>query len=309
MNIQPISAGYINIKNYKVAKSSNNYNNPTFKGEENNNIDKRRIANAMKALALSSAVAFTPAMISCGTDELNEYCDHPNHMDPPYPSDSTNVGKDTIYTGKTYETPEIKMLRYKVDGNDTTKIGSVTFSKSIIHVPYNAHKSSELQTVAKFIDILGLKTKNINKEYAATKSFDYNMIPAQLTWLNERTGTVNQLKYNGYDSKDNKIKMDLISIPADSNPIERQLNLIVAGNNKLLVHIFDKEGIQKYDEQLYTLDNDTISQFNINENNNFEKICEYSKGKDSTTVSVKDRSGNKYNLANFDVLTAISEEK
>ena len=274
---------------------------------ESKDIDEKRIFNAMQALALGSMIAFTPSMVSCGKTELED-CDHPNHINPPFPNDSTDIDVDTIYTGKTYEVPELIMQRYKVSDNDTLKFGSVTFSPGVVHVPYNAHKSSELQTVLNFIDVLGLQTQNINKEYV-TKSFAYNEIPAQLTWLNEKTGTVNQLKYNGYESEDNSIKMDLISIPEETSPIERRLNLIVAGNDKLLVHIYDKEGKTKLSEQLFTLDNDTISQFNINDNNNFEKVCEYSRGNNPSSVSAKDKAGNTYKLANFDILTAISEEK
>ncbi len=308
MNIQAISS--INFRG-----NSTKYEKPSKKQtiltnlENQPQIDRKRLANAMKALALSSAIVFTPAMISCGKDEIIEDCDHPNHINPPFPVDSTDNVVDTIYTGITYQTPAIEMRRYKVSDRDTSYFGSVTFSPAIVHIPYNAHKSSELQTVMKFIDILGLNSKTLNKEYTPTKSFDYNMVPAQLTWLNEKSGTVNQLKYNGYDSQDKLVKMDLISIPEKGNPVERQLQMIVAGNDKLLVYVYDKEGQNKYTEQLYTLDNDTITQFNINENNNFEKVCEYSKGRNGKTVSATDNNGNEFNLANFDVLTAISEEK
>ena len=308
MNIQPVSLINFSAKTNNTNVSHKKSEGLQEAGKQNNNIDAKRFANAMKALALSSAIVFSPAMVSCGKDEIED-CDHPNHLDPPYPADSTDVKPDTVYLGKTYEVPEISMRRYKVENNDTTYIGNVTFSPGIVHVPYNAHKSSELQTVLKFIDVLGLNFQNIDKEYTATKSFDYNVIPAQLTWLNEKSGTVNQLKYNGYDSKDKLVKMDLISIPADSEPFERQLELILAGNDKLLVYTYDKDGKIKYTEQLFTLDNDTITQFNINENNNFQKVAEYSKGKNPTSVSVKDSNGKEFNLANFDVLTAISEEK
>ena len=307
MNIQPITAG--NITN-KVNYIKNSNTKPVFKGNENKNIDEKRIMNAMKALALSSAIAFSPSLISsCSKIEIDDDCDHPNHIDPPFPNDSTDVDIDTVYTGKTYEVPEIKMQRYKVSGSDTTRIGSVTFSQGIIHVPYNANKSSELKTILKFIDVLGLKSQTLNKEYAATKAFDYNEIPAQLTWLNEKNGTVNQLKYNGYESKDKLVRMDLISIPENSAPVERRLDLILAGNDKLLVQFYDKDGKTKYTEKLFTLENNTISQFNINKNNNFEKVCEYTKGTNPSNIYAKDQAGNTYKLANFDVLTAIAEEK
>ena len=308
MNIQPVSLINFSAKTNNTNVSHKKSTLSQDSGKQTNNIDAKRLVNAMQALALSSAIAFTPAMVSCGKDEIED-CDHPNHINPPYPGDSTDIKPDTVYLGKTYEVPEISMRRYKVENNDTTYIGNVTFSPGIVHVPYNAHKSSELQTVLKFIDALGLQTQNLNNEYTATKAFDYNVVPAQLTWLNEKTGTVNQLKYNGYDSQDKLVKMDLISIPADSEPFERQLELIVAGNDKLLVSVYDKDGENKYTEQLFTLDNDTITQFNINENNNFQKVFEYSKGNNPTSVSVKDANGNQYKLANFDVLTAISEEK
>lgn len=303
MNIQPISALNTPHANNLTKRAAT----PAFNGIETNKDNEKRLINAMKALAAASAIAVAPSVVSCTKVEIDEDCDHPNHVDPPFPSDSTDV--DTVYTGKTFVTPEIKMQRYKVSGNDTTKYGSVTFSEGIVHVPYDAHKASELKTVLNFIDVLGLKTKNIDKEYVASRAFDYNIIPAQLTWLNEKNGTVNQLKYNGYESEDTRIKMDLISIPAEGKPVERRLELSAAGNDKLLVGVYDKEGKVKYTEKFFMLENDKVSQFDVKEGNKFVKVCEYSKGNNPTAISAKDTSGNSYKIANFDVLTAISEEK
>lgn len=304
MNVQPISA--VNV--YKRSSNTNlKQNNPvTFQGEIKR--DDARLTNALKALAISSAIAFTPAAVtSCGTDEIDG-CDHPNHINPPV-NDSTNIKRDTVYTGKTYVIPELSMPRYKVTDADTTYFGNVTYSPGIVHVPFNAHKSSELKTVMNFIEALGLKTENIDKEYVATKSFAYNMIPAQIAWVDERTGNVNQLKYNGYDSENNFVKMDLITIPENNTPVQRQLQLTSAGANKLLVNVYDKDGENKITEYLLTYDNNTLTQFNINDEGKFIQTYEYCTSDNDKSVIRTDNDGEISQLSSFNILTAISEEK
>lgn len=304
MNVQSISAvnAYKRNNNTHLKQSSP----AAFKGEIKN--DDARLTNALKALAISSAIAFTPAAVtSCGTDEIGD-CNHPNHIDPPI-NDSTDVKPDTVYTGKTYVVPELSMPRYKVDDADTTYFGNVTFSPGIVHVPFNAHKSSELKTVLNFIEALGLKTENLDKEYVATKSFNYNMIPAQIAWVDEKTGNVNQLKYNGYDSKDNFVKMDLITVPENNTPVQRQLQLTSAGTNKLLVNVYDKSGENKITEYLLTYDNNTLTQFNINDEGKFAKSYEYCTSDNDKSVIRTDNDGEISQLSSFNILTAIAEEK
>lgn len=304
MNIQPISA--VNV--YKRNNNTNlKQNSPVaFQGETKS--DDTRLTNALKALALSSAIAFTPAAVtSCDTDEIDS-CDHPNHIDRPT-NDSTTVKPDTIYTGKTFVIPEFTMPRYKVDDADTTYFGNVTFSPGIVHVPFNAHKSSELKTVSNFIDYLGLKTKNIDKEYVASKSFAYNTIPAQIAWVDERTGSVNQLKYNGYDSKDNFTKMDLITISKNNALVQQQLQLTSAGSDKLLVSVYDKNGENKITEYLFAYAHNTLTQFEINDEGKFIQTYEYCTSDNNKSVIRTDNDGEISQLSSFDILTAISEDK
>jgi len=304
MNIQPVSAFNIHA-NITTPKTRQN---TTFKGD-NRDFDSEKLNKTLKALAAASAIAFTPAMItSCDKEHFcDENCDHPNHIDNPN-FNPQEPGADTIKNGVNYILPELTMKRYIVDGGDTVRLGNVKFSESVIHVPYNAHKTSELKTVMNFIDILGLDTKTADKEYVATKSFSYNAVPAQLTWLNEKSGTVNQLKFNGYEKDKNLVTLDLISIPADASPVEQKLEITSAGVDKLLVNVFDKEKENKLNSMLFTLKNDTISQFNVTENGTYAKTFEYTKDS-SNSVTVTNKDGEDSKLANFDTILAISKEE
>lgn len=304
MNIQPVSALNSNI--YRNNMPAKNKTEAVFTGETHQNEEK--LKNALKALAISSAIAFSPALVSCEKHEIED-CDHPNHINPPITNPDPNEPTDTVKTGKTYEIPEYSMPRYKVLDNDTTYFGNVKFSAGIVHVPYNAHKSAELRTVSDMIAVMGLKTERANTEYLAPRAFNYNEIPAQISWLNEKTGSVNQLKYNGYDSKNNFVKMDLITIPEDNTPVQRQLQLTSAGSNKLLVNVFDKDGENKISEYLLTLDGDKITQLNMNESGKFTKTFEYSNSGTGTSVITENLDGVTSKLSNFKILTAISEEK
>ncbi len=304
MNIQPVSAFNIraNITTPKVQQ------NTTFKGD-NRDFDSEKLNKALKALAAASAIAFIPAMMtSCEKDHFcDEDCNHPNHINRPNinPSDPD---VDTLKNGVNYMLPEFTMKRYVIIDGDTVRLGNVKFSESVIHVPFNAHKSSELKTVMNFIDTLDLDTKTADNEYLATRSFEFNAVPAQLTWLNEKNGTVNQLKFNGYEKDKNLVTFDLIAIPADASPVEQKLEITSAGVDKLLVNVFDKEKENQLNSMLLTLNNDTISQFNITDEGKYVKTFEYTKD-GANSVKVTDRDGEDSKLANFDTILAISKEE
>ncbi len=303
MNIQPISYTNMQVRNNnKMPKAQAQ----TFQGEYKR--DDAKLQNALKALAISSAIALTPAAMTSCDKEIDGWCDHPNHWMPDV-NDSTANKPDTIYKGKLYELPSVSMPRYKVEGNDTTYFGTVNFSEGVVHVPYNAHKSSELKTVLKFLDAMGLESKNIDKEYTPTRAFAYNHVPAQIAWLNEKTGTVNQLVLDGYDNNKNTTKMKLISIPESNEPVERQLELTPAGTGKLLVTIFDKKGENEITKQLFTLEDGVVTQFNKNDKGHFERVLRLSKGENGTSVKTEGNGGEKSKFASIKVMTAISEEK
>ncbi len=309
MNIQPISI--FNAYQNRIKQNTNkNQTSIAFSGKEKHSpATDTFLKNGVKALAVASAIAMTPAITSCEKTFLEEDCDHPNHIDPPYTNDSTEVKPDTIIKGITYKTPELRMKRYKIKNGDTTNIGTVTFSEGIVRVPYNAHKPAEIQTVLKFIEALDLNSKTITEEYTATRAFDYNMIPAQITWLDEKTGAVNQIKYNGFDDEKYPVKMDLTTIDENNNYIEKTLQLTNAGTNKLIVDVYPRNGSYLETRYLYTLDGNTVTKFDLKDENTFKKSCEYTPSGRGTSIKAKDAEGQEYNLANFDVLTAISEEE
>lgn len=309
MNIQAVSAFKFGANSITPTNTRTQQSKPNFTGE-NNEVDREKLNKALKALALASSMALVPAGItSCDKDHIcDEDCDHPNHIiNPNFPSNPSS--SDTLKNGVNYILPELTMNRYIVNDGDTTRLGKVNFSESVIHVPFNAHKSSELKTVLNFISVLGLDTETADKEYVATRSFEYgNLVPAQLTWLNEKNGTVNQLKLNGYEKDKNLITMDLISIPAEGKPVEQKLELTSAGVDKLLVNVFDKEGSNKLNSMLLTLNNDTITQFNVNQDGTYSRAYEYTKNNE-TSVNVTNKQGEESKLANFNTVVAISKEE
>ncbi len=309
MNIQPISALKVSANSITPANTKTQQNkHATFTGDTSE-VNSQQLTKALKALALASSIAFMPVITtSCEKEHFcEENCDHPNHItNPDFPSNPTNP--DTLKNGVNYILPELTMDRYVVNDGDTIRMGKVNFSQSVIHVPFNAHKSSELKTVLNFIEALGLLTETADKEYVATRSFDNNIVPAQLTWLNEKNGTVNQLKLNGYENDKNMITMDLISIPTEGNPIEQRLELTSAGIDKLLVNVFDKEGENKLNSMLMTLQNDTITQFNVNEDGTYSKTYEYTKN-NGTSVNVRNKQGEESKLANVNTVVATSKEE
>lgn len=309
MNIQPISAfNVFQNRNMKIQKKNSQ---PAFSGEQKRSeATDVLLKNAAKSLALASAIAFTPALLtSCEKEFTEEDCNHPNHIDPPIPNDSTDNKPDTIINGITYKTPALRMPRYKIENGDTVNIGNVTFSPGIVYVPDNAHKSVELQTVLNFIDAMGLESKNLTEEYVATKAFDYNMIPAQITWLDEKNGVVNQIKYNGYDENSNIVKMDLTTIGDNNSYIEKELHLTSAGENNLLVDVYSKGSSTRETSYLLTRDGSTISKFKVAEGNTFRLDATYTANGSRNSVDAKDADGTDSKLSHFDVLTAISEEK
>lgn len=309
MNIQPISAfNVFQNRNTKIQKKNSQ---PAFSGEQKRSeATDVLLKNAAKSLALASAIAFTPALFtSCEKEFTEEDCNHPNHIDPPIPNDSTDNKPDTIINGITYKTPALRMPRYKIENGDTVNIGNVTFSPGIVYVPDNAHKSVELQTVLNFIDAMGLESKNLTEEYVATKAFDYNMIPAQITWLDEKNGVVNQIKYNGYDENSNIVKMDLTTIGDNNSYIEKELHLTSAGENNLLVDVYSKGSSTRETSYLLTRDGSTISKFKAAEGNTFRLDATYTANGSENSVDAKDTDGTDSKLSHFDVLTAISEEK
>ena len=309
MNIQPISAfNVFQNRNMKIQKKNSQ---PAFSGEQKRSeATDVLLKNAAKSLALASAIAFTPALFtSCEKEFTEEDCNHPNHIDPPIPNDSTDNKPDTIINGITYKTPALRMPRYKIENGDTVNIGNVTFSPGIVYVPDNAHKSAELQTVLNFIDAMGLESKNLTEEYVATKAFDYNMIPAQITWLDEKNGVVNQIKYNGYDENSNIVKMDLTTIGDNNSYIEKELHLTSAGENNLLVDVYPKGSSARETSYLLTRDGSTISKFKAAEGNTFKLDATYTANGSGNSVDAKDADGTDSKLSHFDVLTAISEEK
>ena len=306
MNIQPISM--FNIYANKFNNKSNN-NSSVFTGKDKHSpATDTFLKNGVKTHAIASAITMAPALTSCEKDIIED-CDHPNHIDPPYENDSTDVKPDTIILGKTYITPALKMKRYKIENGDTISLGNVAFSEGIVHVPDNAHKTAELQTVLKFIEALDLNSKNLTEEYTATKAFAYNMIPAQITWLDEKSGYVNQIKYNGYEDNTYPVKMDLTTITDENTYIEKTLQLTSAGGNKLIVDVYPKNGSDIEKRYLYTLDNNTVTKFDETDGNTFRKSCEYNPSGDGTSIIATDNEGNDFKLANMDVLTAISEEE
>ena len=308
MNIQPISM--FNAYTNRINQNKNtNQTNITFSGKEKHSpATDTFLKNGVQALALASAITLTPAITSCEKTVLEDW-DHPNHVDPPYGNDSTEIKPDTIIKGITYKTPELQMKRYKVTDDDTTNIGTVTFSEGVIRVPYNAHKPAEIKTVLSFIEALDLNSKNLTEEYTATRAFDYNMIPAQLTWLDEKTGTVNQLKYNGFEDEKYPVKMDLTSIDENNKKKEKTLQLTTAGTDKLIVDVYPKNGSTPETRYLYTLDGNTVTKFDLKDENTFKKSCEYRPSGNGKSVIAKDTPGNESKLANCDVLTEISEEE
>ena len=309
MNIQPISV--FNLSRNRNMNLQKRISKPAFSGEQKRSeATDFMLKNTAKSLALASAIAFTPAMMtSCEKEFTEEDCNHPNHIDPPISNDSTNVKPDTIISGTTYKTPALKMKRYKIQNGDTINIGSVTFSPGIVYVPNNAHKSVELQTVMNFLDAMGLESKNLTEEYVATKAFAYNMIPAQITWLDEKSGYVNQIKYNGYDENSNIVKMDLTTIGDNNSYIEKELHLTSAGENNLLVEVYPKGSSARETSYLLTRDGSTISKFKTAEGNTFELDATYTANGSGNSVDAKDADGTESKLSHFDVLTAISEEK
>ena len=73
MNIQPVSLINFSAKTNNTNVSHKKSTVSQDSGKQTNNIDAKRLVNAMQALALSSAIAFTPAMVSCGKDEIEDY--------------------------------------------------------------------------------------------------------------------------------------------------------------------------------------------------------------------------------------------
>lgn len=310
MNIQPVSAFKSSANSITPTNNIKTQPNKTAFSGERNEVDREKLTKALKALALASSIAFVPAMMtSCEKDHIcDEDCDHPNHItNPDFPPKPTEP--DTLKNGVNYVIPKLTMNRYLVSDADTIRLGKIDFSESVIHVPFNAHKSSELKTVLNFVEALGLNTETTDKEYVATRSFNYeNLVPVQLTWLNEKNGAVNQLKLNGYEKDKNLITMDLISIPAEGKPVEQKLELTSAGIDKLLVNVFDKEGENKLNSMLMTMNNDTITQFNVNEDGTYSKAYEYTKN-NGTSVKVTNRQGEESKLANFNTVVAASKEE
>lgn len=309
MNIQPISAfNAFQNRNTKIQKKNSQ---PAFSGEQKRSeATDVLLKNAAKSLALASAIAFTPALFtSCEKEFTEEDCNHPNHIDPPIPNDSTDNKPDTIINGITYKTPALRMPRYKIQNGDTINIGSVTFSPGIVYVPNNAHKSVELQTVMNFLDAMGLESKNLTEEYVATKAFAYNMIPAQITWLDEKNGVVNQIKYNGYDENSNIVKMDLTTIGEENTYNEKELQLTSAGENKILVDVYPKGSSTRETSYFLSKEGDIISKFKVANGNTFKLETSYSANGSGNSIDAKNADGTTYKLANFDVLTAISEEE
>ena len=310
MNIQPVSMFKLNSNKAFLAQKQN-ATQPAFKGE-NSSIDNERINNALKALTLASAVAFTPVLVtSCEKEHIcdENCCEHPNHTDiPNWGNGDNQTQKDTVKTGTNYVLPEIKMKRYMVNNGDTITLGNVKFSENIVNIPTNAHKSSELKTVLNFIKAMGLNTSTADKEYVDTRSFAYNAVPAQLTWLDEKTGSANQLKLNGFEKDKNIISMDLVSIKSDGTPVERKFKLTNAGNNRLLVNVFDKEGTEKLNSMFFSMTNDTISKFNVTSDGRYSKVCEYTKGNGNSVIET-DRNGKKSKLANVNTIIALAKEE
>ena len=312
MNIQPVSA-------LKVQHSSMQQNkvqtNPqiAFSGNDNS-VDRTKLNNALKALTLASAIAFTPALTSCnkGDGIICEDCGHPNHGgdckydDPIHGGDNPT---DTIKSGVTYVLPEITMPRYTIDENgDTTRLGKVNFSESTVLIPANSHKSAELKAAIEFIKTLGLTTETATKEYVASRSFAYNAVPAQITWGNEKTGAVNQLKLNGYGNENGKVLMDLSTILADGSLNECKWELTASKDNKLLVRVFDKEYKEKIYSMLFAQENGIISQYNVNADGTYSKACEFSKGSGNSVI-VTDKTGETSKLANINTVIALAKEE
>ena len=306
MNIQPISAFTTN-SNVKTSKKQNQLPQVAFRA--NDNVDKSKLNNALKALALASTVAFAPVgMTSCDKEHFcDEYCDHPNHIDPPNWGQGGENQKDTITTGDNYTLPEVSMKRYKIENGDTINIGKVKFSESVVHIPYNAHKSSELKTYMNFIDAMGLSATTVGNVFVPTRSFEYNAVPAQITWLDEKTGAVNQLKLNGFEKDKNKVQMDLISILADNKAIERKLELTSVAANKLIINSFTKDGNEKIGSSLVSLDNGVITQFSANEDGTYTRKFEFTKNTDNS-INATNRNGEKSKLANIHTIVALAQD-
>ena len=201
-----------------------------------------------------------------------------------------------------------KLKEALIADGDTIGLGKVKFSENIVNIPYNAHNSAELKTVMKYIAALGLNASTANNEYTDSRSFAYNAVPAQIVWLNEKNGSANQLKLNGFEKDKNLITMDLISIKSDGTPVERKLQLTAAGNNRLLVNEFNKEGTEKVNSMFFSMSNDTISKYNVIEDGTYMKVCEYTKNNGNSIIET-DRNGQKSKLANINTIIALAKEE
>lgn len=307
MNIQPINALKLS-SNTKALQKRPEASPVSFKGEENK-IDNAKLANALKAFSVATAVAFSPAvMTSCDKDHIcDEYCDHPNHIDPPNWGQNDSIKNDTVKTGINYKLPAVSMKRYQIHNGDTIGIGNIKFSESIVHIPNNAHKSSELKTYMKFIEAMGLNTTTAKDEYVPTRSFAYNAVPAQVTWLDEKSGAVTQLKLNGFEKDKNKIQMDLISILANDKVEERKIEITSVGSNKLILNSFTKDGSQKIGSTLLSMDNGVITHFKANDDGTYTRNFEYSKGS-ANSIIVMNKNGEKSKIANIHTIIALAPE-
>ena len=98
-------------------------------------------------------------------------------------------------------------------------------------------------------------------------------------------------------------------IDENNNYIEKTLQLTTAGTDKLIVDVYPKNGSTPETRYLYTLDGNTVTKFDLKDENTFKKSCEYRPSGNGKSVIAKDTQGNESKLANFDVLTAISEEE
>lgn len=313
MNVQPIFTGFVTSKysnNKPQAKHTDMHTtSPSFKGED----DNLKISNSLKALALSSIVAMSPALQSCDKED----CTHPNHNPLP-PVTPPTENPDPDIKGKTYELPEYKLNMFKVSKdtivsdtgesiikNDTLSRGSVSFPKGYVYVPGNARDKAEFQTVQKIVNALGLKSSSVSTEYVSTK-FAAEELPVQFIWQNEETGQGNRLRYNGLATVSDGIEYDLTEFTPDAGIITKKMTLKSVDSNKIVATITNAADKSIVSESLFDIADGKVSQFIKGDNGSMKETYIYTKSdKDDAITRKTVATGETTTLSNFNIQKII----
>lgn len=291
MNVRPISASFT-AQTYNRCRPKPSMTTPAFTGEDH------KLRNSLAALAAGSAVMLS----SCDKED----CDHPNHRPVPPYEPPIDTPDDSAYVQTMYETPALKINSYKVSENDTTELGTVSLSSAVIPVQNYQKERAEFKTMQKMIDVLGLTSTPVSKEYTS-KAFSYDGIPAQFVWMNEKNGSVHQLLFDG--SRNNAEGLVFGLLEAGKDDIPKDVLIKDLGSNRLAVKVLSKNSAGDYEEMIsdsmYEINGNDVIQYYKTGTDKYKEKYIYTQSDDTSILRTDTDTGEAVKLAEFNIRTIV----